>query len=352
MRCIFQRKLIEQQTRLPQLHKVPLKARFGEGILRNPLYSGSQVWNRVRMLKDPATGRRVSRVNPEADWQIVECSHLRIIDQALFERVAARTAATGGSHAQHAPKSKRLLSGLLKCGGCGGGMSIIGSDRSGPRIQCNVFKESGACNNSARYYVQKIEAIVVAALRQQLSEPDLIREYVKTYREERNRAERDARRKRSTLDKDYAKCKSEIQRLVGSIAKGLITEDEAATLLATTRLELARIETQLTTADCRTNVIELHPQAVQRFKENLDSLAEVLKQDATPDLELTGAFRSLVDSVVVHPRKAGEEHEVSIQGYLASLMGAEMSAELMVARDRYRFSPHDANLRYFLRSSA
>ena len=33
------------------------------------------------------------------------------------------------------------LSGLLRCGCCGGGMSIIGSDRSGPRIQCSVFKE-------------------------------------------------------------------------------------------------------------------------------------------------------------------------------------------------------------------
>ena len=60
-------------------------------------------------------------------------------------------------------------------------MSIIGSDRSGPRIQCNVFKESGACDNAARYYVQKIEGIVIGALREQLSNPALIREYVKAF---------------------------------------------------------------------------------------------------------------------------------------------------------------------------
>ena len=89
-------------------------------------------------------------------------------------------------------------------------MSIIGSNRSGPRIQCNVFKESGARDNAARYYVQKIEAIVVGALRQQPSDPVLIREYVKAYREERNRAESEARRKRTTLDRDHAKSKSEI----------------------------------------------------------------------------------------------------------------------------------------------
>ena len=114
---------------------------------------------------------------------------------------------------------------------------------------------------------------------------------------------------------------------MGSIAKGLIAEDEAA---GDARLELARVEAQLATADGRTNVIELHPQPVQPFKDNLDCLAEVLTNDALPDLELTGAFRSLVESVV-KPRKAGEEHEVRIKGYLASPMAAEVSAVLMVA---------------------
>ena len=33
----------------------------GHGILRNPVYAGRLVWSRVRMVKDPATGRRVSR---------------------------------------------------------------------------------------------------------------------------------------------------------------------------------------------------------------------------------------------------------------------------------------------------
>jgi hypothetical protein len=72
--------------------------------------------------------------------------------------------------------------------------------------------------------------LVIDALRLQLADPNIIREYVKTYREERNRAESDARRRRATLDKDYAKAKSETQRIVTSIAKGLITDGEAADL--------------------------------------------------------------------------------------------------------------------------
>ncbi len=41
----------------------------GSGILGNVLHRGRLIWNRVRMVKDPDTGRRVSRVNPESEWQ-------------------------------------------------------------------------------------------------------------------------------------------------------------------------------------------------------------------------------------------------------------------------------------------
>lgn len=304
----------------------------GHGILRNSLYAGTQIWNRVRMVKDPATGRRVSRVNPETEWQITAAPHLRIVDQGLFDQVQIRKASVGGDHAHSAPRSRRVLSGLLRCGCCDGGMSIIGSDSSGPRIQCSVFKESGACRNSSRFYIEKIEQLVVDALRLQLSNPKLIREYVKAYRDERNRIEAEARRGRSTLERELAKAKAEIQRTVSSIAKGVITDDEAASILTPARLELARIEADLATAQTHTNVVELHPQAVQRFKDNIEALAKILSdRDGLPDLEIVGTFRSLVESVVVQPRKAGEEYVVNIRGYLASLMGVEPSALLMVA---------------------
>src|SRR3546814_15848331 len=40
----------------------------GTGILNNELYAGVLVWNRLRYIKNPATGKRVSRVNPESEW--------------------------------------------------------------------------------------------------------------------------------------------------------------------------------------------------------------------------------------------------------------------------------------------
>ena len=73
-------------------------------------------------------------------------------------------------------------------------------------------------------------------------------------------------------------------------------------------------------------------QAVELFGRKLEALADILvAKDALPDLELVGTFRSLVESVVVRPRKAGEQYEVNIRGYPASLMRAEVSALSMVA---------------------
>src|SRR5215204_3353263 len=44
----------------------------GTGLLNNELYVGRLVWNRLRYVKDPATGKRVSRPNPPEAWTTVE----------------------------------------------------------------------------------------------------------------------------------------------------------------------------------------------------------------------------------------------------------------------------------------
>jgi len=65
--------------------------RRGTGILNNELYIGRLVWNRQRFIKDPNTGKRQARPNPEKEWVIEGVSHLRIVDQDLWDRVKVKT---------------------------------------------------------------------------------------------------------------------------------------------------------------------------------------------------------------------------------------------------------------------
>jgi hypothetical protein len=41
---------------------------------------GRIVWNKVRMVKNPDTGRRISRPNTRDQRQTIEAPHLRIVD--------------------------------------------------------------------------------------------------------------------------------------------------------------------------------------------------------------------------------------------------------------------------------
>jgi Recombinase len=67
-------------------------AALGTGLINNELYIGRLVWNRLRYVKDPTTGKRVSRLNPRDKWITTEVPELRIVDDELWQAAKARQA--------------------------------------------------------------------------------------------------------------------------------------------------------------------------------------------------------------------------------------------------------------------
>src|SRR5450631_105560 len=118
----------------------------GTGILQNELYAGRLIWNKVRMVKDPDTGRRVSRPNPKSEWQSADVPELAIVSRDLFHTAQQRKQARGCTHPNYQRRPRHILSGLLRCGACGSGMSTNGRDKSGRiRIRCSAASASGTC---------------------------------------------------------------------------------------------------------------------------------------------------------------------------------------------------------------
>ena len=111
----------------------------GTGLLNNALYVGRLEWNRCAYVKDPRTGKRVARPNPRAQWEIVPVPELRIVDDALWDAVKAQQAevrieiagVVDGNALNGAHRQKYLMSGLLACGACGGGFTIINAHEYG-----------------------------------------------------------------------------------------------------------------------------------------------------------------------------------------------------------------------------
>src|SRR6476660_366453 len=89
------------------------------GILNNELYRGWITYNRQRFVKDPDTGRRVARPNPENEWVTKEVPTLRLVDDDLWNRVQKIKQRYSSRWGNKRQTKKRLLSGLLRCGRCG-----------------------------------------------------------------------------------------------------------------------------------------------------------------------------------------------------------------------------------------
>ncbi|MFC7279102.1 recombinase family protein [Paractinoplanes rhizophilus] len=99
-------------------------------ILRNPRYTGRQVWNKQRAdevlldVNDVALGHTaITRWNQPDKWvESKELAHEALIEQAAFDRVQEmfqQRARTGGAHRAHRSRHPYVFKSLVFCGVCG-----------------------------------------------------------------------------------------------------------------------------------------------------------------------------------------------------------------------------------------
>ncbi len=128
-----------------------------EGVLLNEAYTGNLVYNRTRVVRDPITNKKHFVPNPEENWTRAHVPELRIIDDALWEKVQAlhtrrRTERAINGAARKKPKPPRILdthnqhalTGWVKCGWCGGPKSLANDSR----YICSTHRYAKKCKNS------------------------------------------------------------------------------------------------------------------------------------------------------------------------------------------------------------
>jgi hypothetical protein len=141
------------------------------GILNNPLYVGRLVWNRSRKVRDPDTGKRLMRMRPPEEWVMTEMPALRIVAEALWERVQQRR--TGRRLVVRANlqgrRLKYLFSGLLACGGCGSAYTID----SGKYYGCAAHRNRGpvVCQNNRQVHRVRLEEVLLRLIFEESSPP-------------------------------------------------------------------------------------------------------------------------------------------------------------------------------------
>ena len=307
----------------------------GTGILNNALYVGRLEWNRCSYIKDPRTGKRVARPNPRKVWEVVALPNLRIVDDGLWERVRQRQAAVtremgrdnSGNALNRAHRRRFLLSGLLVCGVCGSGFTIIGKDSYG----CANRRSVGTCTNGHKIRRQEIEERVLDGLRDRLMAPALVEKFVQEFNAAIRDASRDTTHRRAREESRLAQIERKIAAIVRAVEDGLYNPAVKERLDAL-EAEKASVAAELAAMPVPTP-IRLHPNLPQLYRQKVEALTETLNAPAIRT-QAAEVLRSLIDRVELKP---GIDGRLSIQlhGDLARILAmCETQASKRQSPDR------------------
>ncbi len=289
----------------------------GTGILNNELYIGKLVWNRLRYIKDPDTGRRVSRLNPESEWVVHEVPELRLIDQDVWDAVKERQNRLAYDVVETSPnplndrrRPKHLFAGLVKCGCCGGGYSMISKDLLG----CATARNKGTCDNRLNIRRDALEASILNGLRKHLMEPALFREFCDEFTKEVNRLRIERGVDLEGWKRELERTDRELDKAIDAILQGVppLKLKEKIEKLEARKAELAE---KLANADEPPPL--LHPNMAALYAQRIGQLYENL-QDEDGRARAAETFRSLIDQVTLMPDNG--ELAIVLRGDLGAIL--------------------------------
>ena len=301
-------------------------AKRGTGLVNNELYIGRLIWNRLRYVKNPETGKRVSRLNPPEAWIIKEVPELRIVDDALWQAVKERQGALAEKHATviaavreananrlngtHRPR--HLLSGLLECGVCGGPYSMRGQDRYG----CSNHIMNASCSNSRGIRRTILEERVLAGLREKLMAPEAAAEAMRAWAAETNRLNRERRASGEADRQELQAVKKKMAAMIGVIEDGGYVQGMIDRLR---ELEARQHELEAKLAATPVAVPDVHPNVADIYRRKVERLASALNNPGERN-EAAAAIRGLIERIVLTPGVAWAETDAKLVGDLGTIL--------------------------------
>lgn len=312
----------------------------GLGVLHNPIYAGRYLYNRVRMVRDPESRRRISRVNPADERVEVAMPELAIVSEATWQQVqdAAAQRSTGAIVSHRRPR--HLLAGLLICGACGGSMTGVG----GRYIGCARAREAGTCDVRATIARSDLEQRVMIGIADRLLQPDAVSRLVKTYHGEANRQRAVRTDGVAALERRIATAERAVKRLVAAIAEGAADFSEIREALAARKSDLAQLRRERDEATAMP-VIALNPGVIDAYRQRVRNLVSRIEESGAHGAEIKARLRNLIDGVKLTSRGNGE-WDIEVLTSLSSVIdlatkpnnkqsGGSKRSAMMVAEDRF-----------------
>jgi len=265
-------------------------------ILRNRRYKGEIVWNTKRKIRVPGTGRRIYRHRPEWEWVVTSAPQLQIVSNELFASVERRfettktlwgVGSTGLARGQQ--KQVYLFSGLLRCGECGGSITLVGGRAKTSRSEygCSLHAQRGnsICKNGLRIQRRQIEEKLLTGLQQRVLREEFIDYVICGLQEELRQRHDSFESGLKTLPEEKHRIKAELKHLVETIAVG----SGSPTVMAAITEREARIR------EITNQVIEPGPESLEEKLDELRTFAVA---------RLTSLRDLIVNPAAVHEARA------------------------------------------------
>ncbi len=290
----------------------------GTGLINNELYIGRLVWNRLRYVKNPETGKRVSRINPREEWITTEVPELRIIDGELWQAVTDRqeeltaryatvieaTRSARANHLNGTHRPRHLLSGLLECGACGGPHSMRRQDRYG----CSNHVMNDSCSNGRGIRRTELEERVLVGLKDHLMAPEAADTAVRAWAEETNRLNRERSVSSEAERKELADIEKKIDGAYSAVLKERLHKLEVRKAELNDRLATAPLE-----------LPDIHPNVSGVYRRKVARLAKALGKPEERDAA-AAAIRGLIDGIVLTPSEKRGQLQVTLRGELGRIL--------------------------------
>ncbi len=312
----------------------------GNGILRQHLYAGRLVWNRQHFIKNPDTGKRITRVNAAGELHFADVPQLRIIEEADWQRVQEIMAGKSSGYGAPKRKSPHLFTGLMKCGRCGRSYVSAGGS-AWPRFICAGRREAGICDNRRTISARIVEQCTLGAIERDLLDDRVVAEVVREYAAERRRL----KALRVQADRGRARRLGEVERAVANlIALVESGADPQSVMPRLKELDAERARLQDEGKGAGNDVIEIHPGVADHYRTIVRNLRAALAQRPPEQKrEVVASVRSLIEKIVVYPNNDPQGRDLELVGQLAALLGTEKlrnSMRRVVAEDGFEPPTH------------
>lgn len=311
------------------------KAKGRAGMIGCSLYAGRLIWNVNRSVPNPHTGRKVQRPGKPEDLMEIEVPLLRIVDQGLFDRAQEMLAQRSDRHKRRREPANRktlqehLLAGLLTCETCGGPMVVMQTTADDARVRCSAAHNRGACQHSKTYSMGKLEQAVLDGMKDRLGDRGALFEYTKAYHARWAERQKETRADRDKVQREANRVTVMIDRYVSAIAessrpaiKGIMEK------LDQLESERVALEQRLQLMDAEnggaSNVVSLHPAALDAFRQNIEAIHEALSGGVGEMAPFRAAFRNIFERFVVHPTGKRMVYEVTPYARISAILGIDL----------------------------